>query len=38
MRLLRQEAHARRFEIWPVHELDGVKVNDPINTCLVGAE
>ena len=36
MRLLRQEAHARRFEIWPVHKLDGVLVDDPINTCLVG--
>ena len=36
MHRLQQEANARRFEIWPVHKLDGVAVDNPINTCLAG--
>ena len=36
MRLLQQECAARQIELWRIHELDGVMVDDPVFSCLVG--
>ena len=36
MRLFRQEAATRGFEVWPIHELDGVQIDDPTYACLSG--